>query len=245
MKIIGVIPARYGSSRFPGKPLADIHGKPMIWWVYQQALKVSRLDDVIVATDDERIFNTVTEFGGNAIMTLQEHSTHVARLHEVSLKMDSDLYVCICGDEPLIKPETIAAVIPQSNAAKEDFVMRTLMRDFSDPVEALDPANIKIVTNERGECLLLTRSQTPFPYKSLDFKFKKLVGIECYSSSALDYFVNTPIGLLEKIEDITLLRFVENRKHVELIMNDAHQLGVDTPKDLDRVRELMSNMNGV
>jgi 3-deoxy-manno-octulosonate cytidylyltransferase (CMP-KDO synthetase) len=243
MKIIGVIPARYASTRFPGKPLADIHGKPMIWWVYQQAKKVSELEDVIVATDDRRIFDAVNEFDGKVLMTSCEHKTHLARLYEVSQKIDSDLYVCICGDEPLIKPETISLVIPREPYSKDKFVMQTLIREFNDPVEALDPANIKVVTNKNNECLLLTRSQVPFPYKSIDFKFKKLVGIECYSHSALEYFHEQAIGTLEQIEDIVLLRYVENRKPIRLIMSNAYQLGVDTPKDLVRVKKILSRMD--
>ncbi|GHU89093.1 3-deoxy-manno-octulosonate cytidylyltransferase [Clostridia bacterium] len=241
MKILGVIPARYQSSRLPGKPLADICGKPMIWWVYQQAQKVTEFSDVVVACDDEKVLDICVKYGINAVMTSTEHSTHVDRIYEVSQRFEADLYTVVCGDEPLTKAKTIAQVLPQKDEVVDEFVVRTLIREFNDPTEALDPSNIKVVANINDECLLLTRSLAPFPYKSLAYKFKKLVGIECYSRSALDFFVNMPKGLLEVIEDITLLRFVENFKQVKLIMTEAHQLGVDTSKDLDRVKEIISN----
>jgi len=237
MKIIGVIPARYASSRFPGKPLADIHGKPMIWWVYQQVKKATVFEQVVVATDDDRITVVCKNYGIEAIMTSDNHPTHIHRLHEVSQKIESDLYVCVCGDEPLTKHETMIKVIPQENQG--DFIMRTLMREFSDPAEALDPSNIKVVANAQNDCILLTRSMAPFPYKSLSYKFKKLVGIECYSRSALDFFVEQQVGFLEKIEDIALLRFIENHKQIQLVLTAEHQLGVDTPKDLEYVRDII------
>ena len=237
MKIIGIIPARYASSRFPGKPLADIHGRPMIWWVYRQAIQAVEFDKVIVATDDRRIMEVCEDLRIEVIMTCTGHQTHINRLHEVSQKIKSDLYVCICGDEPLTKSETIIKVIPQKY--KGGFIMRTLMREFTDPVEALDPGNIKVIANAQNDCLLLTRSMVPFPYKSVSYKFKKLVGIECYSRTALDFFIQQPVGFLEKTEDIALLRFIENHKPIQLVPTSEHQLGVDTPKDLERVCEII------
>ena len=117
MKIVGVIPARYGSSRFPGKPLADICGKPMLWWVYQQAKKVQELDNIYIATDDSRIADLCDHYGMNYVMT-GEHSTHIARVHELSTKVDADYYVNVNGDEPLIEPDTIRAIIPEETSDK-------------------------------------------------------------------------------------------------------------------------------
>ena len=240
MKVIGIIPARYQSTRLEGKPLADICGKPMIWWVYRQAAQAKEFDRIVVATDDRRIMDACEKCEIEAVMTSANHHTHINRLHEVSQNIDADLYVCVCGDEPLTKMQTIIKVIPQED--QSGFFMQTLMREFSDPAEALDPSNIKVVANAQNDCLLLTRSMAPFPYKSLSYKFKKLVGIECYSRSALEFFVEHPVGFLEKIEDIALLRFVENHKPVKLVLTSEHQLGVDTPKDLERVREIMQSM---
>ena len=237
MKIIGIIPARYSSSRLPGKPLLDICGKPMIWWVYNQVKKVKQFDDIYVATDDKRIENVCKEYGMNVIMTSNNHPTHIHRVHEVATRVDADLYVCVCGDEPLIKPEVIEVVIPQKI---EPMTISVLMREFTEPAEVIDPGNIKITTNAEGDCMSLSRSPIPFPYKTIQFKYKKIVGVECYNKNALDYFVSKESGNIEKIEDITLLRFLENciQMHFTLVSTDA--LSVDTMKDLEKVREKIS-----
>jgi 3-deoxy-manno-octulosonate cytidylyltransferase (CMP-KDO synthetase) len=239
MEIIGVIPARYASSRLPGKPLADICGKPMIWWVYQQAMKVPEFSQLVVATDSELVRDTCEKYHMTVVMTREDHERHLDRLHEVSEKISADYYVAVCGDEPLVQAETIRLVLPEAADDGREYVVRSLMRDFGDPVEALDPSNIKAVVTASGDCLLLTRSLAPYPYKSIDFKFKKLVGIECFNKTALDFFVTQPMGILEKIEDITLLRYIEHQVAVRLVMTDAYQLGVDTPRDLKKVRDLL------
>ena len=234
-KIIGIIPARYQSSRFPGKPLADICGKPMIWWVYQQAKKVSELSDVHVATDDERIKVVCEKYGINVIITSEKHPTHVDRIHEVSEKVSADFYVVICGDEPLIDPLTIRQALPDYNIKKNEMYVGGLCRYFSEPAQVIDPANIKVVTNNDDECILLSRAPVPFPYKSVVFKYKKVVGVECYNKASLNFFVSKPKGFLEKIEDITLQRFLENKIHIKYRLVDSDSLSVDTPKDLEVV----------
>lgn len=239
MKIIGIIPARYQSSRFPGKPLADICGKPMICWVYNQAIKVKELTEVYVATDNEKIENKCKEYGIPCIMTKDNHPTHVHRIHEVSEKIKSDYYVVICGDEPLIDPNTIRKVLP--NEISLDFYVGGLCRYFNDPAEVIDPANIKVVTNNNDECVLLSRSTVPFPYKTLNFKYKKVVGVECYNKYALDFFVNTEKGFLESIEDVTLQRFLENKIHIKYKLVDSISLSVDTPRDLEKVISIMKD----
>lgn len=238
MKIIGVIPSRYQSSRFPGKPLADLCGRPMVWWVYQQAIKVKEFSAVYVATDDERIENVCHQYNMNVVMTRDDHPTHVHRIHEVSDKIKADFYVVICGDEPLILPETIENVLPQKNISINDIYAGGLCRYFTDPAEVIDPANIKVVTNENDECILLSRSPIPFPYKTVMFKYKKVVGVECYNKKALDFFVSTPKGYLEKIEDVTLQRFIENKIHIKYRLTDSISLSVDTPRDLEKVRSI-------
>lgn len=238
MKIIGIIPARYKSSRFPGKPIVDICGKPMIWWVYQQAKKVSALDDVYVATDDNRIVEVCEKYSIKTILTSDKHITHINRLHEVSQKIQADLYLCICGDEPLIKPEVIEKVIPSEI---KDITVSVLMREFSDPTEVIDPGNIKIETNEKNYCVALSRSPIPFPYKTIEYKYKKIVGVECYNKNALDFFATTTPGIVEKIEDITLLRFLENNIPLKFTLVETNALSVDTEKDLERVRNVIKN----
>lgn len=235
MRVIGIIPARYQSSRLPGKPLADICGKPMVWWVYQQAKKVERLEEVYVATDDERIGTACGQLGIPFVMTSKDNPTHLNRVYEVSGKIDADLYTVICGDEPLIKSEVIGAVIPESIDGQK-YVARALMREFTDPAEVIDPGNIKIAANASGDCIYLSRSPIPFPYKTVLFKYRKIVGIECYNRAALEFYANTPAGQLESIEDIVLLRFVEHGFDVHFTLVDSDALSVDTIKDLEKVR---------
>ena len=238
-KIIAIIPARYQSSRFPGKPLADIFGRPMIWWVYNQVIKVKEFLEVYVATDDQRIADVCSNYGMKFIMTQSNHPTHVHRIHEASDNIAADYYVVVCGDEPLISPDIIEAVFPSQDVDNSHMYVGGLCRYFTEPAEVIDPANIKIVTNDSDECVLLSRAPIPFPYKTVLFKYKKVVGVECYNKQALDFFVSTPKGYLENIEDVTLQRFLENKIHIKYKLVDSVSLSVDTPRDLEKVKEIM------
>lgn len=237
MRILGVIPARYQSSRFPGKPLADVFGKPMIWWVYNQVKQVENFNQIVVATDDIRIQQECEKYGIPVVMTKDNHPTHVHRIHEVSDRIQADYYVAICGDEPLISANVIKAALPQDN--NEAFYVGGLCRYMTDPAEVIDPANIKVVTNNNDECILLSRAAVPFPYKTILFKYKKVVGVECYDKKALDFFVSTPKGFLETIEDVTLQRFLENKIHIKYKLVNSVSLSVDTPRDLEKVKSII------
>lgn len=237
MNIVGVIPARYESTRFPGKPLADICGKPMIWWVYQQVKKVEELSEVYVATDDERIKTECEKYSIKVVMTSDKHPNHIARVYEVSQKIKVDMYVCINGDEPLIDSQSISKVI---HTAKNNSNFFTgAFRYLTDPAETIDSANIKIVTNENNQAVYISRMPIPFPKSTLLFKYKKYVGIECFTQNALKFFVEHKMGELEKIEDIDHLRFLENGKALLFEEVDSESLSVDTQKDLEKVRELL------
>ena len=238
MNYIAIIPARYSSTRFPGKPLADICGKPMIWWVYNQVSKVKQFDAVYVAIDDERIKNVCEKYGMNYLMTRNDHPEHISRIHEVSEKIKADIYVCVNGDEPLISPEVIEQALP---LGEENIVFFSgATRKLTDPAESIDPANIKLALNERYECIYISRTPVPYPKGTLMFNYYKYVGIECFSKEALDFFVASPQGRLEKIEDIDHLRFLENHKPLKFKEVDSESISVDTPKDLEKVRMLLS-----
>ena len=239
-KIIAVIPARYASSRFPGKPLADIHGKPMLWWVYQQVAKVKEFDKVIVATDDERIETVCKELEMNVIMTANTHSTGTERTHEVATHVDSDYYVVVNGDEPLIAPETIRAILPPKTTPREGYVANLIV-SISDPVEVVDNTNIKVVVDNEGYAVCFSRSPIPYPKKTLDFKYYKHLGILVYDKKALDFFVKSPLGRNEQIEDINELRFIDNRFPVKMIAVEAKTLSVDTPKDLEKIKQIIGS----
>lgn len=239
MKVIGVIPARYASTRFPGKPLADICGKPMLWWVYQRVKAVKEIDEVICAIDDDRIREVCEHLNMKYVMTSKDLPEHISRIHEVSEKITADYYMCINGDEPLIVPECIQAIIPKIR--HDEIYFGGAMRILTDPAETIDFTNIKIVVSNTGKCLYMSRTPVPYPRGTLMVKYNKYVGIECFNKKALDFYVGTPMGYLEKIEDIDHLRFLENGVDLHFTYVDSESISVDTPKDLEKVVLLMAN----
>lgn len=240
MKIIAVIPARYSSSRFPGKPLADICGKPMIWWVYNQAKKTENIDEVYVATDDQRIEDACKKLNMNVIMTSNNHKTSTERVYEVATKIKADYYIVINGDEPLIDPKVINKIIPKEKTDK--FYVSNIMTNIKDPVQAIDFTNIKVVTDTNSNAIYFSRSPIPYPKGSMEYKYYKHVGILIYSFDALEFFSKTEKGPIEKIEDVNEIRFIENGKKIKMIkVENIETLSVDTPKDLDKVRLMMKD----
>ena len=241
MHVIAVIPARYQSSRFPGKPLADLCGKPMLWWVYNQVKKAEKLDEVYVATDDERIFDMCEANGMNVVMTRAEHGTSTERVNEVADKVSADLYVVVNGDEPLIDPNIINAIVPNEKP-KEDFFVSNLMTEIARASEVVDFTNIKVVTDEESNALFMSRNPIPYPKASIEFKYYKHVGVLIYNKAALEFFATTPKGYNEKIEDVNELRFIEHGKKLKMVEVVAHSLSVDTPKDLEFVKGVINDM---
>lgn len=235
MKVIGVIPARYQSSRFPGKPLADICGKPMIWWVYNQVSQVKEFSEIYVATDDERIVACCEEYGMKYVMTRKDTPNHIHRIWEVTEMIEADYYISINGDEPLISPDNIRQAFPSEVISDCPF-FQSVYREMHDPAEVMDIANVKIVLNKEGVCMYQSRYPIPCPKGSLLFTYKKAIGIECFNKKALDIFAHTPMGVMEKIEDIDHLRFLENGIPIYYKQIDSESLSVDTKNDLEKVR---------
>lgn len=240
-KIIAVIPARYGSTRLPGKPLVEIAGRPMLYWVHKYVSEVPQVSQVVVATDDERIVSACVKFNITAMLTSTSHATHIHRVHEISTKLDADLYLCINGDEPLLNSSIVASVIPNVTNIDGPYV-GGCMREFTDPAEVIDFSKIKIAANTAGVAVYMSRSPIPYPRGSLQFRYKKYVGVECFNREALDFFVNTQPGALEVIEDIDHLRFLENGVAINFVMVESDSISVDTPKDLERVKTLMKKV---
>ena len=242
MKIIGVIPARYQSSRFPGKPLADICGKPMIWWVYQQCMKVEDFDEVYVATDDDKIFNACTELGVKVIMTSDTHRTGTDRIGEVARKIPADLIVNIQGDEPLLEPATIKAAI-EPFYHNPDLQISNLMAKITDPIDVVNCTVPKVITNRDGIGVYLTRATAPYPKGSLDYAYYKQVCVYGFKPEALqfycDYGMTYGKAKVEAVEDIEILRFIENGYKVQYIEVDSETVAVDTPNDLQKVRAIV------
>ncbi|WP_088012477.1 3-deoxy-manno-octulosonate cytidylyltransferase [Gottfriedia acidiceleris] len=240
MEMIGVIPARFNSSRFKGKPLADICGKPMIWWVYQQVKMVEELSEVYVATDDIRIQTVCEEYGIKTVMTSESHKTHLDRLYEVSTKVDADFYVNVNGDEPLIDSEAISKILPK-DANPSSIYVANLMTVLKNPLEAVDFSKIKVTTDIFGYGLYMARSPIPYPKGTYEFNFKKFVGVQCFTKSALEFCYNAKRGPIEEAEDIDEFRFLENGQKIKFIEAEVTTLSVDTPKDLDKVRLIIKN----
>lgn len=243
MKVIGVIPARYESSRFPGKPLADICGRPMIWWVYQQCKKVDDLTDVYVATDDQRIFDACEQLDMKVIMTLNSHKTGTDRVGEVAEKIKADLYVNIQGDEPMLEPDTISAAIKPFFENKE-LQVSNLMTKITDPVDVVNFTIPKVLTNEENQGIYLTRTTAPYPKGMIGYSYYKQVCVYGFKPEALDFFCQYGKehgkAKLEAIEDIEILRFIENNYKVQYVEVNSDTVAVDTYKDLEKVRELIS-----
>ncbi len=238
MKIIGVIPARYKSSRFPGKPLADICGKPMIWWVYQQVLKSEVLDEIYVATEDERIKAVCEKENINVVMTSDRHPTGTDRAAEVAEKTNGDIYVVVMGDEPLISPENVKTVVDIIKTSVCDAGM--LCTKFKNGVDLINNSTIKLAINSRNELIYMSRLPIPYPKSNLNYNHYKNVGVYAFTRESLELFNKTPRGYLENIEDIEMFRMLENHKVVKVKEVEKQSISVDTYKDLERIRGIIA-----
>lgn len=243
MQEIALIPARFGSTRFPGKPLALILGKPLIQRVYEQARRAPALDGIYVATDDERIRACVAGFGGRAVMTRSDHPSGSDRLAEAAARLGlapADIVINIQGDQPVFPPELIgqlAAPLRRDPAV----VMVTPVRRVTDPAAAQNPNTVKVVFDHRHRALYFSRSPLPYwrddggqaPY------FYKHIGIYAYRNEFLQQFVKLPPGRWEDAEKLEQLRALEHGFPIHIVETAADTLEVDTPEDLARVEEYL------
>lgn len=236
MRVIGVIPARFASSRLPGKPLADIHGRPMIWWVWKAAKRVPELDEIYVATDDERIASAVTAFGGAVQMT-GECVTGTDRVAEVALKTNGTVYVNIQGDEPTIKPETISQAIT-TVADKCDY-FATLAVRLTEQSEISSPHNVKVVLDSQNYAMYFSRSPIPSNAKEYVGKVYKHLGIYVYRKGFLIDFANMKAPEIELSEAVEPLRALYNGYKIKVSITENDSIGVDTPEDLELVRKIL------
>lgn len=235
MKIIGVIPARYQSTRMPGKPIMDILGKPMIWWVYQQAKKSKLIDEIMVATDDERIKEVCVNNNINCILTSKEHDTPTSRLYEVSTTVEGDLFLLIMGDEPLVDERCFELIVPQCYDDMDEQYVAVLTNTIDNPAEVIDFSNQKVVTNRNNEIMFISRSPIPYPKGILDITYQKVTGVQIFSKQALEFYNKTEKSTVEKAEENDLMRFIENDIKVNAILSPYKTISVDTPKDLAEV----------
>lgn len=242
MKIVAVIPARYASTRLPGKPLKNICGKPMVWWVYSKVKSIECIDQTVVATDDERIYKACKDYDIDVMMTADNHPTAIHRLYEVAEAVEGDVYLQVNGDEPLINEGILLNFVEEiRQTSLEGACGMNAISKMTDPVQVMDPANIKMVFNEELECCYMSRAPIPFPFKSLDYQYYKHIGLIAYTKELLLFFTVTTPGHFERVEGIDLLRFIDYGKKLHLIdVGQCETLSVDTKKDLEMVRKKMN-----
>lgn len=234
-----IIPARYGSSRLEGKPLLKVLDKPVIQWVYEKASQTKLADIIIVATDDQRIYDCVKSFDGNVEMTSTEHKSGSDRIMEVVSRHPEIDYICnLQGDEPLIKPESIDAVI--RNVIEDDRAdISTLIREISaDEVD--NPNLVKCVTDKNGFALYFSRSKIPYERNTGIAKFYGHLGIYGYKRHALETMTSQSQTMLEKTESLEQLRALENGMRIKTSVVDFVPVGIDTKEDLEKFRQIVS-----
>ena len=238
MKILCVIPARYASTRLPGKPLADIAGKPMICRVYDRAVQAKCLSEVVVATDDQRVQQAVEAHGGKAMMTAKDHPTGTDRLAEVAAAYpDIDLIINVQGDEPLIEPSIIDALAAAFDS-DSDLKMATVMTEITDEAEQMNPNNVKVVTDRNGYALYFSRSLLPYPRYRKGVPVYKHIGIYAYKREFLLHYAKMAPTPLEETEALEQLRALENGYRIKVIRTDHRFVGVDTAEDLAMVNKI-------
>ncbi|NHA03899.1 3-deoxy-manno-octulosonate cytidylyltransferase [Mucilaginibacter sp. HC2] len=241
MKVLGIIPARYASSRFPGKPLVDIGGKSMIQRVYEQAKKCSGLSEVIVATDDDRIFNHVLAFGGVAVMTADTHQSGTDRCAEVALlHPEYDVIINIQGDEPFIDPEQISKLA--ACFTDKETQLATLIKRIKTEEELFNTNSPKVVVNKLSEAVYFSRSALPHirgqePENWLEFyTFFKHIGIYGYRADILQQITKLSVSSLEKAESLEQLRWIENGYRIKVAETELETYAVDVPEDLLKLK---------
>ncbi|MGF1908367.1 3-deoxy-manno-octulosonate cytidylyltransferase [Vibrio kasasachensis] len=247
MSFTVVIPARYQSTRLPGKPLADIAGKPMIQWVYEQAIQAGA-DNVIIATDDERVELAAKEFGAQVCMTSPDHESGTERLAEVVKLMgiaDDHIIVNVQGDEPLIPPSIIAQVA--DNLANSQAPMATLALEITDEAEVFNPNAVKVLTDKDGYAMYFSRATIPWDRdnfaksNTIVQPLLRHIGIYAYRAGFINTYINWQPSALEKIECLEQLRVLWYGEKIHVaVAKEAPSAGVDTPEDLEAVRDIIA-----
>lgn len=245
MEVIGVIPARYSSTRFEGKVLADILGKPMIQHVWERAKLAKTLDDLIIACDDERVANVAREFGSKVVMTSKAHASGTDRIIEVVNPLDVKIVINIQADEPLVHPMMIDGV---ARALSEDssLSMATIIRKIEDPLSINDPHVVKVVVDRNNFALYFSRAAIPYLAVNSEVEspvYYKHIGLYGYTKDFLFTYKNLPPSSLEKTECLEQLRVLEEGLRIKAIETKYDTLGVDTPQDLEKLKEHLLSLH--
>jgi 3-deoxy-manno-octulosonate cytidylyltransferase (CMP-KDO synthetase) len=240
VKTIGIIPCRYGAVRFPGKPLADINGRPMMWHVYQRAVEAAVLDEIYVATDDQRIFASAEQLDLPVLMTGTHHATGSDRVAECMSMVAGDVYVNIQGDEPMIDPQAIATVVESLLGDKrETTVVSNAYAFFDEAGDVVDTNNVKVILRCDGTALAYSRQPIPYP-KSAAVRYRRQLGLYAFTRLGLKLFAELEPGPVELAEGVEMLRFLEHGYDVRMVEVVDRSIPVDTLADLARVRAAMA-----
>jgi 3-deoxy-manno-octulosonate cytidylyltransferase (CMP-KDO synthetase) len=251
---VAIIPARYGSTRLPGKPLLPIGGKALILWVVERALAAQSVARVIVATDDDRIFEVVTAAGFEARMTSGDHASGTDRIAEVARDLDAEIIVNVQGDEPLIEPATIDRAVRELEINSGE-LMATTSEPIAQAAEVLNPAVVKVVTDEQGYATSFSRNPIPWPNQAVTrhgsieaalgrdpallFSFRKHTGLYVYRRDFLLQFAAWPQTVAERVESLEQLRALEHGVRIKVVEAASPSIGVDTIEDLEHVRAMV------
>ena len=242
MKIIAVIPARYASTRFPAKLMQDLGGKTVILRTYEAAIATKLFADVFVVTDSDIIFQEIVSNGGKAMKSIKEHESGSDRIAEAVQNLDVDIVVNVQGDEPFVDIDTLKKVIDVfKNDAARQVDLASVMREITNEGDINNPNNVKVVVDQNGFALYFSRSVIPYPReKNVGVRYFQHIGIYAFRKQALLDFYSLPMKSLEASEKLEQLRYLEFGKRIKMVETSHVGIGIDTPEDLEKARELLN-----
>lgn len=241
MDVVGVIPARYSSTRFPGKVLAEINGKPMLQHVWERSKQALLLDDLVIAADDERIIDAAKGFGAKAVLTAKEHISGTDRICEVVNPLEVKIVINIQGDEPLVHP-TMIDMVARALLDDSSVSMATVAKRIDDPPQVNDPHVVKVVVDKNNFALYFSRAAIPHLAENSEVTeplYYKHIGLYGYTKDFLFIYKNIPVSSLEKTERLEQLRVLEEGYRIKVIETKYDTIGVDIPQDLEKVKQYL------
>lgn len=244
MKVIAMIPARYSASRFPGKLMKDLGGKPVIVRTYEATLKTNLFDEVYVVTDSDIISETIKKANGNVIMSIKEHECGSDRIAEAVQNIDADIVINVQGDEPFIDTVSLTKLVAVFKAdEKKEIDLASLKVQITNKEDIENPNNVKVITDVNNLAIYFSRSVIPYHRdKEIDVKYYKHKGVYAFRKQALLDFYKTPITPLEAAEKIEAIRYQEIGKKIKMVETDVEAVGIDTPEDLQKAIEYLKNV---
>ena len=243
MKIIAMIPARYGATRFPGKLMSDLGGKPVIVRTYEATVATNLFDDVYVVADNDTIIDVIKKYGGKTIKSIKEHECGTDRIAEAVENLDIDIVVNVQGDEPFVMKEPLQKVL---NVFKGDDTkqidLASLMKELTDWKDITDPNNVEVIVDPNDFAMYFSRSPIPYPRdKDFNLKYFKHIGVYAFRKKAILDFYKLPMRYLEAAEKIEGIRFLEYGKKIKMVEIGFMGAGIDTPEDLVKANKLLKN----